>query len=166
MPDKATRTRSGRLQESARTEFALADSVLYRQVDEFVLLRVREGDLAEVGSWVYVWLDDSRRVVYVGATGLDPRTRAWLHLHDPDPDVGRLRARLERLATTDLDVLAMRVPDEIHRADVRDALGARLADERLLARDAITDHLQLPLEPTEEAIALVERFLARMPPAR
>ena len=134
--------------------------------DEFVSLRVREGELAETGSWVYVWLDEDRRVVYVGATGLDPRTRVWLHLNDPDPEIGRLRARLERLVTTELDVLAMRVPDEVHRADVRDALGARLADERLLAPDAITDHLQLPLEPTEEALALVERFLARMPKPR
>jgi hypothetical protein len=134
--------------------------------EEFVQLRVRDGELAEAGSWVYVWLDDARRVVYVGATGLDPRTRAWLHLHHPDPEIGRLRASLARLATAELEILAMRVPDEVYHADVRDALGARLADERLLAEDAITDHLQLPLEPTEEALALVERFLARMPTAR
>ncbi len=130
--------------------------------DEFVRLRVREGELVAAGSWVYVWLDEGRSVVYVGATGLDPRTRTWLHLHDSDPEVGRLRARLDRLPTTNLDVLAMRVPDEVDRAALRDALGARLADERLLADDAITDHLQLPLDPPEAVVALVERFLARM----
>ena len=130
--------------------------------DEFVLLRVRDGELAEGESWVYVWLDDAGGVVYVGATGLDPRTRAWLHLHHPDPEVGRLRARFERFGTAELEVVAMRVPDGVARADVRDALGARLADEGLLAEDAITDHLQLPLTASEETQALVERLVARV----
>jgi len=129
---------------------------------EFVLLRVRDGELAESENWVYVWLDDAGGVVYVGATGLDPRTRAWLHLHHPDPEIGRLRARFDRCGTAELEVLAMRVPDGVARADVRDALGARLADEGLLAEDAITDHLQLPLTASEEAQALVERLVARV----
>ena len=129
---------------------------------EFVVLRVRDGELAEEENWVYVWLDDAGRAIYVGATGLDPRTRAWLHLHHADPEIGRVRAGFERLAATELDVLAMRVPDGVARAGVRDALGARLADEGMLARDAITDHLQLALEPSEETQALVERFVARV----
>lgn len=128
---------------------------------EFVLLRVRDGEFAEGENWVYVWLDDVG-VIYVGATGLDPRTRAWLHLHHPDPDIGRLRARFDRLDTAELEVLAMRVPDGVARADVRDALGVRLADEGLLAEDAITDHLQLPLTGSEETRALVERVVARV----
>ena len=127
---------------------------------EFVLLHVRDGELAEGENWVYVWLDDVG-VVYVGATGLDPRTRAWLHLHHPDPEIGRLRARFGRLGTTELEVIAMRVPDGLARSDVRDALGVRLADEGLLTEDAITDHLQLPLTASEETEALVERLVAR-----
>jgi hypothetical protein len=129
---------------------------------EFVVVRVRDGELADTCNWVYAWLDEARLVVYVGATGLDPRTRAWLHLHDDDPDVGRMAARFERLSTSQLAVLAMSVPDEVSRADVRDALGARLADEGLLADDAITDHLQLVLDPGEPALELVERFVARL----
>src|SRR4051812_44484179 len=37
-------------------------------------------------------VDGERGVVYVGATGLHPAARAWLHLHDPDPEVGRAAA--------------------------------------------------------------------------
>jgi hypothetical protein len=129
---------------------------------EFVVLRVRDGDLADPRNWVYVWVDQAGLVVYVGATGLDPRTRVWLHLHDGDPEVGRIAARFERLSSAQLDVLAMEVPEEVSRADVRDALGARLADERLLAQDAITDHLQLVLDPGEDVLELVERFVARL----
>ena len=129
---------------------------------EFVVVRVRDGELAEAGNWVYAWIDQTGLVVYVGATGLDPGTRVWLHLHDQDPDVGRMVARFERLAESELDVLAMSVPDEVSRADVRDALGVRLADEGLLAGDAIMDHLQLPLASSPETLELAERFVARL----
>ena len=128
---------------------------------EFVLVRVRDGELDEE-NWVYTWIDVEGVVVYVGATGLDPRTRVWLHLHDADPDVGRMSARFERLADTPLEVLAMRVPDELSRAEVRDVLGERLRDEGLLGEDAITDHLQLVLEATTEALEVAERYVARL----
>jgi hypothetical protein len=128
---------------------------------EFVLARVRDGELDEE-NWVYTWIDVEGVVVYVGATGLDPRTRVWLHLHDADPDVGRMSARFERLADTPLEVLAMRVPDELSRAEVRDVLGERLRDEGLLGEDAITDHLQLVLEATTEALEVAERYVARL----
>ena len=111
-------------------------------------MRVRDGELTDTGSWVYVWIDEAALVVYVGATGLDPRTRVWLHLHHDDPEIGRMAARFSRLPTSELDV--------------RDVLGARLAEEGLLADDAITDHLQLVLDPGEETIELVEHFVARL----
>jgi hypothetical protein len=129
---------------------------------EFVVLRVREGELGDVGNWVYAWIEQTGLVVYVGATGLDPRTRVWLHLHDEDPDVGRMAARFDRLSESELDVLAMEVPDGVSRADVRDALGSRLAEEGLLAEDAITDHLQLPLDSGAETLELADRFVARL----
>jgi hypothetical protein len=129
---------------------------------EFVVLRVRGGELVEQGSWVYVWIGPDDAVVYVGATGLDPSTRVWLHLHDDDPDVGRMRAQFEQLAETRLAVLAMRVPGAVPRAEVRDVLGARLGEENMLGSAAITDHLQLVLEPTPEATELAERFVARL----
>ena len=125
-------------------------------------LSVRAGELVGDGNWVYAWLDDAGGVVYVGATGLDPRTRVWLHLNDPDPDVGRIHAHFPRVAQAALDVIAMRMPDGVVRADVRDALAARLGDEGLLADDAVTHHLQLSLDPTEEILGLVERFVARL----
>ena len=128
---------------------------------EFVVVPVRDGEVGEE-NWVYAWIDAHGKVVYVGATGLDPRMRVWLHLHDPDPDVGRMAARFERVAELPLDVLAMRVPDSLSRADVRDVLGARLREEGLLGADAITDHLQLALEPAVEALELAERYVARL----
>ena len=132
--------------------------------DEFLVLPVRGGELAEGGNWVYAWLERSAdfAVVYVGATGLAPATRTWLHLHDADPDVGRMAARFERLADAELDVLAMRVPDEISRADVRDVVGVRLEEEGLLGPDAILDHLQPLVDPPPECVELAERFVARV----
>lgn len=129
---------------------------------EFVVLRVRDGELIDEGNWVYAWVDRAGLVVYIGATGLDPRTRVWLHLHDADPEIGRMAARFDGLAESELDVLAMTVPELVPRADVRDALGVRLADEGLLADDAITDHLQLPLDSSAETRELAERFVARL----
>jgi hypothetical protein len=96
---------------------------------EFVLVCVHDGELDEE-NWVYTWIDADGAVVYVGATGLDPRTRVWLHLHDADPEVGRMSARFERLANAQLEVLAMRVPGELSRAEVRDVLGERLRGGR------------------------------------
>jgi hypothetical protein len=129
---------------------------------EFIVVRVHDGEVVGDGSWVYVWVDEAGHVVYVGATGLDPRTRVWLHLHDQDAEVGRMAARFRRLAGSQLDVLAMAVPDEIPRAGVRDALGARLADDGMLSDDAITDHLQLPLDPPPETLELADRFVSRL----
>ena len=128
---------------------------------EFVLVSVRDGELDEE-NWVYTWIDADGAVVYVGATGLDPRTRVWLHLHDPDPDVGRMSASFERLADTQLEVLAMRVPGELSRAEVRDVLGERLREEGLLGEDAITDHLQLVLQATPEVLEVADRYVARL----
>ena len=131
---------------------------------EFLVLPVRGGELADSGNWVYAWLERSADllVVYVGATALPPATRTWLHLHDADPDVGRMAARFERLADVELDVLAMRVPDEISRADVRDVVGVRLEEEGLLAPGAILDHLQPLVDPAPECLELAGRFVARV----
>jgi hypothetical protein len=129
---------------------------------EFVVVRVRDGELVDSGNWVYAWVDADGDVVYVGATGLDPETRVWLHLHDPDPEIGRMGARFAEATTSPFDVLAMRVPEELSRADVRDVLGARLADEGLLAENALTDHPQLVLDAAPEVGELADRYLARL----
>jgi hypothetical protein len=131
---------------------------------EFLVVHVRDGEIADAGSWVYAWLERGAdfAVVYVGATVLHPATRMWLHLNDPDPEIGRMAARFDRLAAAQLDVLAMRVPDEISRADVRDAVAARLEAERLLAADAIVDHLQPLVDPPPECVELADHFVARV----
>jgi hypothetical protein len=128
---------------------------------EFLVVHVHDGEIADE-NWVYTWIESDGGVVYIGATGLDPRTRVWLHLHDSDPQIGRMKARFDRLGDASLEVLAMRVPDEISRADVRDVLGVRLAEEGLLAKDALTDHLQLVLDPAPEALGIAERYVARL----
>jgi hypothetical protein len=73
-----------------------------------------------------------------------------------------MSARFERLADAPLEVLAMRVPDELSRAEVRDVLGERLREEGLLGEGAITDHLQLVLEATPEALEVAGRYVARL----
>src|SRR5690349_16170793 len=105
-------------------------------------LRVRGGELVDAGSWVYVWVKAGRQprpVVYVGATGLPPAVRTWLHLHDSDPDVGRVAARYRDLAREDLDVLAFAVPDGLSRQLVKAALVREVEREGLMAEDYVGD---------------------------
>ena len=105
-------------------------------------LRVRGGELVDAGSWVYVWVKAGRQprpVVYVGATGLPPAVRTWLHLHDSDPDVGRVAARYRDLAREDLDVLAFAVPDGLSRQLVKAALAREVEREGLMAEDYVGD---------------------------
>jgi hypothetical protein len=104
------------------------------------VVHVRAGELAEE-AWVYAWLrvEDERRVVYVGATGLPPDTRTWLHLHDPDPAVGRVAARYPQAATEPLDVIAVRVPADAPRGEVKEALVAELATRGLLSDRYVGD---------------------------
>ncbi|PZF82092.1 hypothetical protein [Jiangella anatolica] len=103
--------------------------------NEAILLQVRHGELVGVGSWVYVWLrpGTDRPVVYVGSTGVPPVVRIWLHLHDTDPEVGRVTARYPDVAHDPLDVLAFRVPPRLDRAAVKAALVDRLETRGLLS---------------------------------
>lgn len=115
-------------------------------------LRVRDGQL-EGEPWVYAWVGPDG-VVYVGATALHPATRTWLHLHDDDPDVGRMRARYAELASEELDVLALRLPAGVDRQQVRHGAVARLAERGLLSERHVCDQPQ-PADPTAEADELV-----------
>ena len=83
-------------------------------MSDVLVLEVRLGELQGSGSWVYAWLG-AEGVVYVGATGLHPATRTWLHLTDEDPNVGRVRARYPGWDAEELDVVALRLPDEEDR---------------------------------------------------
>ncbi len=130
-----------------------------------VVLRVRDGEIADVGSWIYAWLHvgNDRRVVYVGATGLHPAVRAWLHLHDPDPDIGRVVARFPAAATDPLDVVALRLPDHLSRLDTKAALIVLLAEEQLLSPSYVGEPpapLVAPAECVDQARLLVARIRA------
>jgi hypothetical protein len=107
-------------------------------LSDLLILRVRNGELADAGSWVYAWVGDTG-VVYVGATGLAPATRTWLHLHDEDPNVGRLKARYPDSATEELDVIALRLPDGVDRQEVKHAVVTRLGERGLLSERHVCD---------------------------
>jgi hypothetical protein len=124
-----------------------------------MLLRVRAGEL-EGEPWVYAWLA-AHGVVYVGATALHPATRTWLHLHDEDPNIGRMRERYSGLADEEIDVLAVRLPPEVDRQRVRHGAVALLAERGLLSERHVCDPPH-PAEPTPEAEELVTAVEARL----
>lgn len=109
--------------------------------NEAILLQVRDGELVGVGAWIYVWLRPGadRPVVYVGSTGVPPVVRIWLHLHDSDPDIGRVKARYPDVAHEALDVLAFPVPDRLDRTAVKSGLVDRLETRGLLSERYVGD---------------------------
>lgn len=138
------------------------------------LISVRGGDLADVGSWLYVWVTTRNgQVVYVGGTGLPPAVRTWLHLHDPAPEIGRVCARYPGAATEPLDVLVLRLPDAARRPPAKAALVQRLAVADLLADDYVGDAppTDRDLEARDESLddllaAFVDDVAAHRPDAR
>ena len=79
-------------------------------------------------SWIYVWVDSSGRVLYVGGTGLPVEVRTWLHLTSDDPQVGRVLAHHPEALVGRVDVRAWRLPPGADRPSVRDALSAVLGE--------------------------------------
>ncbi len=136
--------------------------------EDVLLLRVRAGEILEGGSWVYAWLQASgdRKVIYVGATGMHPATRAWLHLHNPDPEVGRILARYPAAKVDSLDVLAMRLPPEVSRVETKLALIARLSREQLLSEryvgGAPEEDVHVPSRCSEQAERLLSHIAAHI----
>ncbi|TMR13510.1 hypothetical protein ETD86_30715 [Nonomuraea turkmeniaca] len=126
------------------------------------VLRVRGGALADGGSWVYVWVKAGAQqepVIYVGATGLPPAVRTWLHLNGGDPEVGRLVARYGELAREDLDVLAFTVPGHLARRLVKAAVVQRLHRQGLLAEQYVGDPPDSQPIP-EDVAEVTERIVA------
>ena len=122
-------------------------------------LHVRGGEL-EAEPWVYAWLAKDG-VVYVGATALHPATRTWLHLHDDDPNVARMRDRYSELTGEELDVLALPLPPEVDRQQVRHGAVSLLAERGLLSERHVCDP-PLPAEPTGQADDLVAAIEERL----
>ena len=108
-------------------------------------LRVRNGELEGDGQWVYAWIGPAG-VVYVGATTLHPATRTWLHLHDENPEIGRMRARYPELASEELDVVAVRLAEDVDRQQVRHSAVRLLGERGLLAPNHVCDP---PLEAAQ-----------------
>jgi hypothetical protein len=131
--------------------------------DEPVVIRIRAGEIADAGSWLYVWVraGGDRRVVYVGATGLPPAVRTWLHLHDPDPEIGRVAARYPAAAIEPLDVVAVRAPDGFARRELKELAVARLAAAGLLGEGYAGD---APAEPAGDppGSSAVQRLVAEV----
>ncbi|MFJ2032067.1 hypothetical protein [Streptosporangium sp. NPDC087985] len=105
---------------------------------DLVELHIRSGDLTDSGSWVYVWLFEGH-VIYVGTTGLPPEVRTWLHLHDPDPDIGRVKARYPGVGLDSLDVIAFRLPESMPRPEIKAAVIAHLSATGLLSEHYVGD---------------------------
>jgi hypothetical protein len=104
---------------------------------EPVVLHIREGGLKLDGSWIYVWAHASKgAVVYVGTTNLPPVLRTWMHIHDPNPDIGRVAAHYPPAGGEmhdPLDVIAFTVPVGLSRPEVKRCLVNLLAERDLLA---------------------------------
>ena len=125
-----------------------------------MLLRVRGGELESGPQWVYAWLAHDG-VVYVGATALHPETRTWLHLHQDDPEIGRMRARFDELASEELDVVAVERAGDVDRQQVRHGAVALLEARGLLSARQVCDP-PLPAEPTPQAEELVAAVQERV----
>ena len=111
---------------------------------------------------MYAWTG-GEGVVYVGATGLHPATRTWLHLHDDDPEVGRMRARYPALASEELDVLAHELPAGVDRQQVRHGVVTALGEQGLLSERHVCDPplASDPHPETESFVAAVAEHLGR-----
>lgn len=108
-------------------------------------LLVEDGQLVAPGSWVYVWAKGND-VLYVGATGLPPAIRTWLHLHDDSPEVGRVRAEHPEALRGCVTVRAFELAEGLDRQRVRQCLLAELGqateevgtdEERVAALDIL-----------------------------
>ncbi len=127
-----------------------------------VRFEVQSGEIVQTASWVYVWLagNSDRRAIYVGATGMNPSTRAWLHLHHDDPEIGRILARYPAAKAEALAVFAVQLPDHISRQEMRAAVTARLRDEGLLSTRYVGDPPDTDIHLEPEAAPYVDQLAA------
>ena len=133
--------------------------------EDLVVLHVHAGEITDAGSWVYAWLRGTgdRRAVYVGATGLQPGTRVWLHLHDPDPDIGRVAALYPAALHEPLEVVAVRAPEGVPRSEAKALAIARLAEAGFLSEHYAGDPPLTDLPAVASAAASqVERLVAHV----
>lgn len=126
-----------------------------------VTFSVQDGEIVSpAAGWVYVWRETGvgdRAVIYVGATALHPVARAEKHLRDPDPLVGRIRARFAAAGgdlARPLTVHAVAVASGGRRALVKAMVAWRVSASGLLSPHYCGDPPALlaeTLSPDEEA---------------
>jgi hypothetical protein len=112
-------------------------------------IAVDNGMIIADESWVYVWVDSSGQVIYVGGTGLPVEVRTWLHLTSDDPQIGRVLAHHPEALVGRVDVHAWRLPPDADRRSVRDALSAVL----VAGSDGITSMDSASATATGEILA-------------
>jgi hypothetical protein len=87
-------------------------------------------------SWVYVWVrDETNAIVYVGATGVAPALRSWLHLNQEEPAVGRIAAKYPEVGgdlSEHFTVIAFPVDQTIERHGVKQFLESALSEASAL----------------------------------
>lgn len=132
-----------------------------------ILFEVRSGEPLTTGSWLYAWLTvPAAEVLYVGCTRLPPQVRTWLHLHDPDPAVGRVAARHPAVRSDPVDVLAFPLAEGLDRLAAKSALIAALHEAGLLSVSYVGDPptTQVAEEAVVEQVAsLVVSIAAHRP---
>jgi hypothetical protein len=121
------------------------------------VVAIRHGRVQPSGSWVYVWLDiETGDIAYVGATAYEPALRAHLHLENDDPQLGRVRATVDRYAERDFDVLVFEVPADVDRGVAKRHLEARLRSGVAAGRPAGAD--VTPTDGLESEVRSVRNF--------
>ena len=125
-------------------------------------LEIRDGQVQDAGSWLYVWRPyGAPGIVYVGATGLPPAVRSWLHLHHEDPSVARVGHRHPGALTEPLEVLEFRLPDALDRSAAKAELVRRLAARGDLGESYVGDAPE-PGGPADDVRRAVDEVLDRL----
>lgn len=96
-----------------------------------------------------------------------PVVRSWLHLHDDDPEVARVRSRYPGVTTEDLVVVAFRLRDGTSRPRAKVELVRQLSSAGLLADSYVGEpptDLTQPGDPREEVALVVEDLGRRRRP--
>jgi len=90
---------------------------------------------------VYAWTvdNDPAVVVHVGATGLPPVVRSWLHVHDDNPDIGRIRAQHPELLCGDVTIRAFQIRSDLDRRAVKNFVVAELTEPTTSPNDATAE---------------------------
>jgi hypothetical protein len=134
-----------------------------------VVVSVRDLDIVPDESWAYIWVRSlTKSVIYVGATGVHPSLRTWLHLNHTNPEVARVAKRFTDIGgdiTEEFFVVGYVVPPQLSRAEVRDAvvdaLSSTSALDALFAGDRTVSN-ELGTESVTFAAAIVTDLLSRL----